>query len=230
MNRRLRRGLAIALLLAAVILLIGLGVWQIERRSWKLALIDRVERGLAAMPVPAPGPADWAAIGRDDSYRRLRITGRYLPCRTRLSQAVTSIGPGKWVMTPLVSDRGFIIFINRGFLPDGKTLPPCQQADPSSVTVTGLLRLSEPRGGFLRRNDPAAGRWYSRDVAAMGEGLRPLAPYFIDADRTGDGWPRGGMTVVKFPNNHLVYAITWFSLAGLFGWMTWRAVRGKGSE
>jgi surfeit locus 1 family protein len=229
-NRRVRRTLAVVALLAAVTLLIGLGVWQVERRSWKLALIARVEQGLAKAPVPAPGSSEWAAIDRDASYRRIHVTGRYLPCRTRLAQAVTAIGPGKWVMTPLVSDRGFTVFVNRGFLPDGKALPPCERADTAPVTVTGLLRLSEPRGGFLRRNDPAAGRWYSRDVAVMGEGLPRLAPYFIDADRQGDGWPRGGMTVVKFPNNHLVYALTWFSLAGLFGWMTWRAVRGRGGE
>ncbi|UYY78037.1 SURF1 family protein [Sphingomonas sp. R1] len=219
--------MAIALL-PVIAILLGLGIWQVERRGEKLALIDRVARGLAAAPVLAPGPAQWAAIDRDAAYRRLRITGRYDFCRTRLAQAVTDLGPGKWVMTPLVTDRGFTVFVNRGFLPDGQRLPDCKTVPDTAVTVSGLLRLSEPKGGFLRANDPAADRWYSRDVAAMGQGLAPLAPYFIDADRSGDGWPRGGMTVIRFPNNHLVYALTWFGLALLTGWFAWRAWRGRG--
>ncbi|WP_321163203.1 SURF1 family protein, partial [Sphingomonas sp. Leaf412] len=95
--------------------------------------------------------------------------------------------------------------------------------------VTGLLRISEPKGGFLRDNDPAAERWYSRDTAAIAarRGVGRVAPYFIDADRSGRGWPRGGMTVVRFPDNHLVYAVTWFALAGLVAFLTIRAVRGR---
>jgi len=222
--------MAIALL-PLIAILLGLGIWQVERRTWKLALIDRVERGLAKAPVPAPGPAEWGGIGADATYRKIRISGHFLPCRTRLAQAVTELGPGKWVMTPLVSDRGFTVFINRGFLPEGQTLPACTLPAPTeAITVSGLLRLSEPKGGFLRANDPAADRWYSRDVQAMGQGLKLLAPYFIDADRSGEGWPRGGMTVLRFSNSHLVYALTWFSLAGLAAWFAWRAWRGRGDE
>jgi surfeit locus 1 family protein len=222
--------MAIALL-PLIAILLGLGIWQVERRSWKLALIDRVERGLAKAPVPAPGPAEWGGVDTDATYRKIRISGHFLPCRTKLAQAVTELGPGKWVMTPLVSDRGFTVFINRGFLPEGQTLPACTPPAPTeAITVSGLLRLSEPKGGFLRANDPAADRWYSRDVQAMGQGLKPLAPYFIDADRSGEGWPRGGMTVLRFSNSHLVYALTWFSLAGLAAWFAWRAWRGRGDE
>ena len=83
--------------------------------------------------------------------------------------------------------------------------------------MTGLLRLSEPGGGFLRSNDPRADRWYSRDVAAIAarRGLGTTVPYFIDADAadTVRSGPVGGLTVVRFPNNHLAYAITWFILA-----------------
>ena len=77
--------------------------------------------------------------------------------------------------------------------------------------------MSEPGGGFLRANDPATGRWFSRDVAAIAAslGLDKVAPYFIDSERNpGDtGPPVGGLTVVDFPNNHLVYALTWGTLA-----------------
>jgi surfeit locus 1 family protein len=77
--------------------------------------------------------------------------------------------------------------------------------------------MTEPKGGFLRTNDPVHDRWYSRDVVVIGaaRGLSDVAPYFIDAEASKglEAWPRGGLTVLSFPNNHLVYAITWFGLA-----------------
>ena len=83
--------------------------------------------------------------------------------------------------------------------------------------MTGLLRLTEPKGAFLRSNDPGDDRWYSRDVAAIAaaRGLSDVAPYFVDADATPNlgGLPVGSLTVIAFPNNHLVYAITWYGMA-----------------
>jgi surfeit locus 1 family protein len=86
------------------------------------------------------------------------------------------------------------------------------------TSVTGLMRMTEPKGGFLRSNDPANERWYLRDVGEISakRGLSDAAPYFIDAEaNSGTGGPVGGLTVVSFPNNHLVYALTWFGLAAL---------------
>jgi len=98
--------------------------------------------------------------------------------------------------------------------------------------VTGLLRISEPHGGFLRANQPAARRWYSRDVAEIvkASGVTQAAPYFIDADATPNagGWPRGGLTVIHFANSHLVYALTWFGLAAMVVlWGAWPLTRAR---
>jgi surfeit locus 1 family protein len=215
-----------ALALPIVAGLVWLGVWQLHRRVWKLALIAQVDRKLAAAPVPAPGPK---AISPGEAYTRLSVRGRYQPDRVTLVQAVTDLGPGYWAMTPLVADRGFTLLVNRGFVPQEMKSGPIP-APSGDVTVTGLLRLDEPHGGFLRANDPAADRWYSRDVAAIAakRNIGPVAPYFIDADATtSPGWPRGGLTVIRFPNNHLQYALTWFAmaiaLAGAVGWLVLRA-------
>lgn len=218
-----------ALALPIVAGLVWLGVWQLHRRVWKLALIAQVERKLAAAPVAAPGPERWPALSAGDAYTRLRVRGRYRPDRITFVQAVTDLGPGYWAMAPFVSDRGFTLLVNRGFVPQemkGKPLP----APAGTMEVTGLLRPNEPHGGFLRANDPAADRWYSRDVTAIAaaRGIGPVAPYFIDADAaTSPGWPRGGLTVIRFPNNHLQYALTWFAmaalLAGAVGWMVLHA-------
>ena len=200
----------------------ALGVWQIERRAWKLDLIAQVEARIHAPAAPPPARADWARVNaRDDAYRHVRATGSFLHDRETLVQAVTERGAGFWVLTPLSTDQGTVL-VNRGFVPPERRDPASRRAEQGPVTVTGLLRMSEPGGAFLRSNDPAAGRWYSRDVAAIARarGLGEVAPFFIDADATPNpgGYPVGGLTVVAFPNNHLVYALTWFGLAALSAW------------
>lgn len=200
----------------------GLGVWQLQRLAWKRELIATVEARVHAQPGPPPRPQAWRTVsaGRD-AYRRVRIRGVFDNDRETLVQAVTAAGPGFWVMTPLHADDGSVVLIDRGFVPQALKSQSMRHAGlvGGPTTVTGLLRISEPHGGFLRANQPAAERWYSRDVGqiAAARGLSPVAPYFIDADATPNpgGWPRGGLTVVRFPNSHLAYALTWFGLAGM---------------
>jgi surfeit locus 1 family protein len=210
---------ALCLILAAGF--IALGIWQVERRAWKLDLIARVEARVHAAPQPLPSRAAWPSVNEhDDAYRRVQARGVFLHNRETLVQAVTDRGPGWWVLTPLRVADG-VVLVNRGFVPAERRDPATRQAGlPSgAVAVTGLLRLSEPGGGFLRSNDPQANRWYSRDVAAIAEarGLQGTAPFFVDVDAGPNpgGYPVGGLTVVAFRNTHLVYALTWFGLAGL---------------
>jgi surfeit locus 1 family protein len=206
--------------LTAFVLLIALGVWQVERRAWKLALIDRVEQRVHAAAQPIPSPASWPAVtAANDEYRHVTVSGRLLHDRETLVQAVTEEGPGYWVLTPLQRGDGAMVLINRGFVPsERRDASTRRDGNPDGqVEITGLLRVTEPKGGFLRNNVPQHNRWYSRDVAAIAaaRGLHDVAPFFIDADagpQTGGG-PIGGLTVVRFPNNHLIYALTWFALA-----------------
>jgi surfeit locus 1 family protein len=228
---RTRRGAFAAAALIAAIGLAVLGAWQVERRAWKHELVAAVDARIHAVPVAPPGPGAWDAVNaKDDAYRRVTATGQFRHDRETLVQAVTDHGPGFWVLTPLETSR-FTLLVNRGFVPKDRREPETRAAGnmAGAVTVTGLLRLTEPEGAFLRSNDPAANRWYSRDVAAIAKarGLRNAAPYFVDADARPNpgGYPVGGLTVVRFPDNHLVYALTWFALCTLslfFAWRLWR--------
>ena len=217
MLKRRSRGLFAWLGAAAVAfaVLVALGWWQLERRQWKLALIARVDARIHAAPVPAPGPGAWSTP--DDAYRHVTVTGRFDAPDT-LVQAVSEFGNGYWVLTPMHERRGFAVLVNRGFVANAD-LPIARPEQWGSIT--GLLRSSEPGGAFLHRNDAAAVRWYSRDVAAIARarGLGTVAPYFIDAEAVAGpatrDVPVGGLTVVQFANNHLVYAFTWFALAAM---------------
>ena len=191
---------------------VALGTWQVYRLSWKLDLIARVDARVHAAAVAPPATAT-----ADDEYRKVTATGIFLNDKETAVQAVTERGAGFWVMTPLKTADGRVILINRGFVPGNRRHPSKHAQQVGPVSVTGLLRLTEPKGGFLRSNDPAADRWFSRDVAAIAatRHIGTVAPYFIDADTTPNpgGYPIGGLTVIRFPNNHFVYAITWYGLA-----------------
>ncbi len=220
-----KRLLLCGLALAGLLLFTALGIWQVERRAWKLALIEAVDQRAHASPTEAPSLADWhSRAAADWQYRHVTVIGRFQHDRETLVQAVTEQGNGYWVLTPLVRPDGATLLVNRGFVPpehaDRRTR---WQALPTApIRVTGLLRISERGGRILRPNQPAQDRWYSRDVGAIAarRDLTAVMPYFIDADATQNpgGWPVGGLTVVSFPNNHLVYALTWFGLALICGY------------
>lgn len=212
----------IALGLLACVGFILLGNWQVRRLHWKLGLIHDVDTRVHALAVPAPGPAQWPRIAAGHGrYLHVRLTGHYLPGAQTLVHGTSARGYGYWVMAPLRTARGFIVLVNRGYIPaDLPESPAFARIRPPSgeVGISGLLRLSEPGGGFLRPNRPARKLWYSRDVAAIARARhlppREVAPYFVDVDAGPTGsWPLGGQTVIRFPNHHLGYAITWYLLA-----------------
>lgn len=163
----------------------------------------------------------WSEWSADKAYTRVSVDGVFLHDRETPVQAVTEAGPGWWVITPLRTGAG-VVLVNRGFVPTelrAASRRPEGQL-PGTVRVTGLLRATEPGGAYLRSNAPAAGRWYSRDVQAIARArgvAAPVAPFFIDADAASNpgGYPVGGLTLVRFRNDHLVYALTWFALAAL---------------
>jgi surfeit locus 1 family protein len=215
--------------LVVIAILCGLGVWQVQRLAWKENLIAAVTSRMSAAPVPAPSPGAFAE--RDPStveYQQVAVSGHYL--NDREAHVIYSLtepkgpvgGVGYMVMTPFQTDDGWIVYVNRGFVPAAKADPSTrpQGLVEGETTVTGVVRLPADRSWFMPGDNPAKNEWFSRDPALYAAAY-PLpsanvAPYIIDAvydPSLPGGLPQGGETVVDFPNNHLGYAITWFGLA-----------------
>ncbi len=232
-----RKPTALLVMLAlAICLFVGLGTWQVYRLQWKLALIERVDSRVHAAPVAAPDSSEWRSITAvSDEYRHVSLSGVFLDSQTVRVQAVSALGAGYWVLTPLRRADGSIVLVNRGFV-DPEQAATAGSPQGRNVTLTGLLRITEPGGAFLRHNDPTAGRWYSRDVQAIAqqEKLSNVAPYFVDADAAQNvaqnadkAAPVAGLTVVAFHNNHLVYALTWYALALMSAFACFGLLRAK---
>jgi surfeit locus 1 family protein len=202
------------------LLCLALGAWQIQRLHWKEGLI--AERTAAVHAPTIPLPPD-NAVPRTLEFRHVSAQGVFLNDKEIFLGATSADGEsGYQILTPLREAGGRIVFVNRGFIPSElKDRTKRSAGEPAGqVRIDGLLRLP-PEGRpnwFLPDNRPDLNYWFWVDLPAMAAAykLGRVAPFYIDADATPNpgGWPRGGVTRLDLPNNHLQYAITWFSLAG----------------
>ena len=226
---RERLGLLIVLAGIGFVILCALGIWQLQRLSWKQDLLARVEDRTGQPPVPVPDPEAWPSLDYDDvDYLPVVVTGQFIHADEvhAYSALPDPVGPlggqGYFIVTPLETDDGWIVLVNRGFVPEQFKDPSTRAAGQLTgpVEITGLLRPPQGRNAFTPTDDPEANVWFTRDPHAIGEalGYEPdrLAPYYIDAtfdEGLVGGVPQGGETQVSFSNNHLQYVVTWFGLA-----------------
>jgi len=241
-NRSWRSLLLPALLVFAV--LIALGIWQIERKASKEALIAALTERVAAPPQTLPAAKDWTTLNRaSDEYRRVKFTASFDNASEALVFAAATAfrpdvtNPGDWVFTPARLNDGRLIVVNRGFVPDTrrdpKSRPQGQIAEP--IEITGALRWPDERHWFTPSDDPARNLWFTRDPAgiAAAKGLDPkmVAPFYVEQEAPAPpgGLPQPGKLVIVLPDNHLQYALTWFGLAAVlaavFG--SWAATSGR---
>jgi surfeit locus 1 family protein len=205
--------------LPALVICLALGGWQIERLFWKQDMIAQREAAVTAALVAVPKTFSEA---RGMEFRHVSDEGVFLNDK-EIYLGATSEGGGQGyqVLTPLLEPGGRVVFVNRGYIPS-ELKDPAKRALGQiigTVRVQGLLRLP-PAGRpnwFLPDNRPDLNYWFWVDLTAMSaaDKLGRVAPFYIDADATPNagGWPKGGVTRLTLPNNHLQYAITWFSLA-----------------
>lgn len=224
-----RRGLLVAgaATALAVAVFVSLGTWQMRRLSWKHRLIAEVSARTTAPPIEAPHLDDPLARDGDAlDYRRVHVEGHFVAGIEGHVQALLGEprgrlgGPGVWVMAPLARPGGEVVWINRGFVPSGRTAEATPVDPTATVTIDGLARREEPRGFYTPADEPAKNVWFVRDgprlSAAYGLPADATLPYTIDAgiDTTpASGLPQAGETRLAFPDNHLGYALTWYGLA-----------------
>jgi surfeit locus 1 family protein len=233
-RRVFRPRLLPSLLTAAMVaVLLGLGVWQLERQAWKQDLIAQLE---ARTEAPAIGLPEALSDPQAAQFRRVRVTGRWLHARELHWVARTYRGqPGLHVVTPLKLSDGRSLLIDRGWVPQ-ELADPARRAEGNPegpVTVIGYLRFGGWDGReFLRpENDRSTNQWLYMELPAMAAAAEledPVTAFYLSAvaDQHPGRYPLGGRTEVQLRNDHLEYAITWFTLAlaalVIFGLAQWR--------
>lgn len=225
---RLRAGIAVPTLfaLAAFVICIALGTWQIQRKAWKEALIATLERRLSAPPVELPPLELWGQLDpAEDEFRHVKFSAALVPGAEALVYTSGSAlrsdvsGPGYWVLAPARLAAGGLVVVNRGFVPEGRQDPATRAAGEvtGSAELVGVMRWPEPRGTFSPNDEPARNLWFVRDPVgiASAKGWGDVAPFFVELEspRPPGGLPRAGALKVNLRNEHLQYAITWYGLA-----------------
>ncbi len=204
---------------AIVAMLLALGFWQVQRLNWKLDLIAARDAAIAANPLGVDdlrSADDPAAI----DFHRARLEGMFLPGKEVHVYASSTDGKaGYHVLTPLLTPDGYTLLVNRGWVPpekkDASARPDSLIAGP--VVIAGIIRLPQGRGMFTPEDDPASNTAYAVDPAAFAGNLGVAGMetrFYLVADRDSTpsgGFPLGGQLKPGLKNNHLIYAITWFS-------------------
>lgn len=214
----LKRLIWTILTLGSIGVLLALGTWQVQRLRWKEEKIAAYEK---AATMEAVDVASLIPLVGEMQYRRASITGEWI------ADKELHLGGRRWhtetgyhILSPLRTKEGKIYLINRGWVPTKLKDPATRNDNPlpeGEVTVTGMIRLPEPPGLFTPANHPEKNFWFSVDIAAMGKTLslepEPLVLEIINPKASGTHYPipQDGKVVLR--NDHLGYAITWYSLA-----------------
>jgi cytochrome oxidase assembly protein ShyY1 len=217
--------------LLVVALFVGLGVWQLQRRVEKHALIAHLTERLAAAPAPLPPASQWSALTpAQDEFRRVSFAAAYQPAPDAMVYSSGSAvrddisGPGTWAFLPARLASGETVAINTGFVQNtmqdrtrqDRAIKQLVTGEP--VTLTGYIRFPETAGVLTPAENIAKRLWFTRDHLAMAHALgwRDVAPFYIDLEQPvpASGIPKPGPLQVHLKDDHLQYAITWFALAG----------------
>jgi surfeit locus 1 family protein len=204
----------------AFAVLVSLGVWQLQRKAWKEALIETMSQRAVARPIDLPAPAAWNALTpAADEFRRVKLRAQFVEDAkpafaytggSALRDDIKS--PGYFVFAPARLPDGGLVVINRGYAPQ-------PGADPARgpVELVGYLRFPESGSAFIADHDASGAIWFARDHRAMAKerGWGDPAAFYIDMESPvpPGGVPKPGPLKVQLRNNHLGYALTWFGLA-----------------
>jgi surfeit locus 1 family protein len=215
---------ALVLGVAGVAILVSLGTWQVQRLAWKEGVLAEIEARIAAAPVAVPEMPDPEA----DRYLPVAVTGRFADGHVRVLVSQRGLGAGYRIISPFEADTGRRLLVDRGVIRVADEVPA---APPGAVTVTGNLHWPEERDGFTPENDIADNTWFAREVPVLAAhfGTEPvlvIARALTPAEAAVTPLP---VSTEGIPNDHLNYAVTWFSLAAVWLGMTlfllWRIRR-----
>lgn len=197
--------------LGGAAILIWLGVWQIQRLAWKEAIIADIDSRVSAAPVALPAAPD----PETDAYLPIRATGTIGDDEIHVLVSQKDVGAGYRIIAPFTLEDGRTVMVDRGFVLSRKKT---QDRATGPATVTGNLQWPQETDSFTPDPDKAGNIWFARDVPVMADSLQtePVLLVTRASDPAPDGISPLPVDTSRIPNDHLQYAITWFSLAAIW--------------
>lgn len=201
-------------------ILVGLGVWQLQRLAWKEAMLDDIRAGIEAAPVPLPADLDPSM-----KYLPVTVSGETTGDEIDILSHSKDQGGGYQIVSGFVTDDGRRIMVDRGFVPQEARHAP---RPPTRLEVIGNLHWPDEKGSATPDPNRAENIWFARDVPAMATELATDPVLVVASHVTGDAQGVGPIPVAieGIPNNHLSYAVQWFMIAatwaGMTAYLIWR--------
>ena len=200
--------------LAGTAVLIGLGLWQMQRLHWKEGVLAAMEARIGGPPVELPAQPDPTR----DNYLPVTLTGRFLPGHLDVMSGQKLVGPGFRVIAPFETSDGRRVMIDRGFVPDAERKTP--RTGAGITEVSGNMLWPDDADSYTPAPNLADKLWFARDVTSMAEALNTEPLLIVAFTDTGEGISPVPVDTAGVPNNHQEYALTWFSLAAVWLGMT----------
>ena len=232
------------------IVLVGLAAWQLQRLQWKNNLIEQSKNAVSAKPVTITDIEAGQEYGFNVNFLRARLNGYYRHDLERYVYRSNKSKPGYHIITPFIEDKGYIVLVDRGWVPQKQRLPK-DRADSrkpeGKITITGVTR-NHSTGFKLFLPEPDQKKniwyWYDRESLAkslpaglgeMSDGQQAIySALFFQLEPKGEPGagdvPKILPVTIKLTNNHLQYAITWFALALILLVMTIYFLRSSKSK
>jgi len=190
-----------------------LGTWQLVRLQWKNSLIDQISEGLKSSPV---NYSDKVKV----NYQRVKIEGRYNFGKQIYLYSLNEKGqPGYDVITPFESLSSENVLVNRGWIQSN-----LKNNNIINKTIGGkiqglILRNIKPNI-FKPENDIETNIWFSINLEQAKEVTgKNFSNYILYLEDKKTNIPNPKKITIDLPNNHLKYAITWYSISiSIFGY------------
>ncbi|WP_037311958.1 SURF1 family protein [Ruegeria halocynthiae] len=211
---------------AGLVILLWLGLWQMQRLAWKQDVLSEIESRISADPVDLP---NLASVERD-KYLPVTVTGEMVPGEIHVLVSVKQVGAGYRIIQSFNTDERTIL-VDRGFVP-----VTAKEVDRQNgvMKITGNLHWPDEVDGYTPGPDIDANIWFARDVPTLAAALGADPVMLIARSGTDPGITPLPVSATGIPNDHLQYAITWFGLAlvwaAMTGYFLWRSRAPSESE
>ena len=198
--------------LIGLIMLLGLGKWQVERLAWKNSLAAEISESVAKSPIVIM-PHEIESV---QQYQSVRVDGEFLPEELHVLHSLKFYGPGFKLIKPFKLSSDEVILVDLGFIKERNKL---KERIILSNTITGNILFPNETDSFTPGPNFERNIWFSRDLGAMANYLETIPVLIVLSNLVHE-------KIIATPlrpnliNNHLQYAFTWFSMAMAWGFMS----------